>query len=256
MSGFFYNLGRRLAPHYLKAQWIGAALTGTEDERIEAEYRMGASLANAFARKVPPDPDGARALRLKDIGGRLAIRLRNRQRKFRIRCAQFPEVNALAFPGGFIYVSGSLVDLCEGNDDELAFAVAHEMGHVVQGHAAKRFLTDSVLRALATKTRHAVPRGGGQAVVALVAQLLEKNYSQGQEAEADRFAVHLAASAGFDPAAAGAFMRRLAGMSDAPSTLGKYFSSHPHFGARIRAIEETCRSVVRTVGTTSSRAER
>jgi beta-barrel assembly-enhancing protease len=247
MSSFFYNLGRRAAPHILKARWIGATLAGTEGERIEAESRMGASLAKAFMRDILLEPDGAPARRLQDIGTRLAVRLRDRQRTFRIACMQFPEVNALALPGGFIFVSRSLVDLCGDSDDELAFTVAHEMGHVVQGHAARRFLTDAILRALAGRTRLAVPRGGGQALIALLTQLLEKNYSQGQETEADRFAVHLTASAGFDPAAASAFLRRLATLSDAPSALGQYLSSHPSFAARVRCVDEARASVAKTV---------
>ncbi len=247
MSGFFYNLGRRLAPQVLKAQWIGAALTGTEDERIKAEFRMGASLAKAFARNVRLDPDPVPARRLRDIGTRLAARLRNRERSFRIACMQFPEVNALAFPGGFIYVSRSLIDLCGNSNDELAFTVAHEMGHVVRGHAARRFLTDSVLRTLAARTRTAAAGARGQALIALLTKLLQKNYSQGQETEADRFAVHLTASAGFDPAAASAFLRRLADVSHTPSALGQYFSSHPSLAVRVRCVDEARATVARTV---------
>jgi len=245
MSTIFYNLGRRFAPHLLKARWIGAALAGTEDERVEAESRMGASLANAFAREVLLEPDGAAAGRLGDVTGRLRARLRNRQRVFRVACMQFPEVNAVAFPGGFIYVSRSLVDLCEDCDDELAFTLAHEMGHVVQGHAARRFLTDSILRALATRMRSVTSQR--QALWTLVTGLLKKQYSQRQETEADRFAVHLMASAGFDAAAATAFLRRLSVVSDGPSVLGQYFSSHPSFAARIRCVEEARSLVARTV---------
>lgn len=244
-SSFFYNLGRRFAPHLLKARWIGAALTGTEDERIEAESRMGASLAHAFTRRIRLEPDGTASRRVTDISRRLSARLRNSKRAFRVSCMQFPEINALALPGGFVYVSRSLVDLCEDSDDGLAFTVAHEIGHVVQGHAAKRFLTESVLRALATRTRRAVPQG--QSILALLAELLKKQYSQAQETEADRFAVHLMASAGFDAAAATAFLRRLAATSDGPSTPGQYFSSHPGFAARIRCVEETRSLVARTV---------
>lgn len=43
-------------------------------------------------------------------------------------------MNALAVPGGFIYVFKGLVDLMP-DDDELAGVIGHEVGHVVKRHS-------------------------------------------------------------------------------------------------------------------------
>jgi predicted Zn-dependent protease len=48
-----------------------------------------------------------------------------------------PVINAMALPGGFIYVTrGMLAHL--NNEDQLATVIAHEIGHVAARHAARQ----------------------------------------------------------------------------------------------------------------------
>src|SRR4051794_13555039 len=39
-------------------------------------------------------------------------------------------VNALALPGGFLFVSNALADWCQRQPDELAFVIGHVMAHL------------------------------------------------------------------------------------------------------------------------------
>jgi len=52
---------------------------------------------------------------------------------------QSKEVNAFAMPDGSIRIYSGLMD--KMNDNELAFVIGHEIGHVAEGHSKKRFQT-------------------------------------------------------------------------------------------------------------------
>jgi predicted Zn-dependent protease len=240
MAGFFFNLGRTVGSHLRKANWFYRSLAGTEEEAAQAEVAVGRDLARAFAAQNELDRDPTIDALLADLSGRLATGLRKRLYPFHVRCLLTPEVNAFALPGGFIFLTRPLLELCQGERAELAFVVGHEMGHVVQRHAIDRIMASSALNAAAGRLTMA---GGviGQSMAALAATLLSKGYSQDQELEADRLGARLASMAGFDPEGAGRLLGRLAGATGDLAGLSQFFSSHPPFAVRIAAVNQAVR---------------
>jgi predicted Zn-dependent protease len=144
--------------------------------------------------------------------------------------------NAFALPGGFIFITRSLVELCERDRDELAFILGHEMAHVIRGHAIRRILSNSAVN-VATR---AIPiRGQLSAWLKKTGiQLLESAYSQEMEFQADKLGVRLADAAGYNPNASTKLLGRLSELSISENkfVIGNYFSSHPAFEARISNI--------------------
>jgi predicted Zn-dependent protease len=239
MPGFFYHLGRNVGTQLRKANWVLRSLTGTEAEAIQAEYAVGRDLARALLAQVEPDPDPAVAQLLEDVGSRLAGRVKDRQRRFHFRATRSPEVNAFALPGGFVFVTRPLLELCQGDPDEMAFILGHEMGHVVGRHAIDRLVAQSAIGVVAK-----LPRAGGLLglpLARLVTTLLQQGYSQDQELEADRLGVRLAQGAGFDAAAALRLLARLGGPSTDTRILGSYLSSHPPLEVRIQHLNRLLR---------------
>src|SRR5205807_2412279 len=110
------------------------------------------------------------------------------------------EINAFALPGGFVFITRSLLEFCQWNQDELAFILGHEMAHIIQGHVMDRLLANSMIRASLARL---TPVGGllGQPIAGLAATLLNQGYSRDNELEADRVGIQLAGHAGFDPTA-------------------------------------------------------
>src|SRR5207244_2206992 len=110
---------------------------------------------------------------------------------FHVHCLLAPVVNAFALPGGFIFLTRPLLELCQSDRAELAFVVGHEMAHIVQRHAIDRIMASSALNAAVGRFTMA---GGifGQSLAALAATLLSQGYSQDQELEADRIGARLA----------------------------------------------------------------
>jgi predicted Zn-dependent protease len=235
MAGFFFNLGRMVGGNLRKANWVYRSLAGTEAEAARAEAAVGRDLARAFVEQAELDRDPAVQALLADLSGRLAGALRRPLYPFTVRCVQAPDVNAFALPGGFVFFSRPLLQLCGADRDELAFVMGHEMGHVVLRHAIDRVLASSALNAAVGRLTMA---GGviGQSLAALAATLLSQGYSQDQELEADRLGARLAAAAGFDPAAPARLLGRLAGVGGDLAGLSQYFSSHPPFEVRIAHV--------------------
>jgi Zn-dependent protease with chaperone function len=231
-----YLAGRKAAPLFFKANWVMKSLAGTESERIEAEYQMGYLLAQVYEKKVPTLGNN----RLDQIAGKLVASLRNKERKHRFKLDRSGELNALAIPGGFVYLSEKLFDLCGEDVDAIAFVLAHEIAHGIHGDANKRFLTKTVINGLLRlRTRGITPP-----VQQLLAHLVQQGYSREQEFRADRFAVALTKAAGFDPRGGCRLFSTLgkhaAGPDDAASV---YFSSHPPLADRIARIEGRIREL-------------
>lgn len=236
MRGFLYNLGKRAAPAVIKTRWIYRSLTGTESEKIQAEYTMGCHLTYLHTRGANLERDPEILEWLKALSDRLALTLVNRERTFQVRCLDDNEPNAFALPGGFLFISKALLELCDFDNDETAFVLAHEMGHVLRSHAVNRILTSELMRLLSRGN----PLTGAlkPILTQLIHRLLTQGYSRQQEFEADRVAVQITRVAGFDPTASLRLFKRLQERNGEPGAVAGYFSSHPTFPLRIGRIRE------------------
>ena len=126
--------------------------------------------------------------------------------QLRVDVVRRPEPNALALPGGRIYVNQGLVDQAQ-TPDELAGVLAHEMGHV-----AARDGTRVVLQSAGLSFLFGTMLGdfvGGGAVVIAARTVLKSSYSRRVESAADGYSVALTQKAGGDPHALGVILGRI-----------------------------------------------
>ena len=236
MAGFFYNLGRSFRSSLHKGKWMLNAATGSEADTIRAEAEVGRDMARAILEKMPLDPDPHAADLLASVGARLASRVRNRQRRFFFRTLLTPERNAFALPGGHVFITRALLDLCAWDPDETAFILAHEMAHVLRGHAMERIMNAWML----TAARRALPLGGlaGAWIFQQASELVHRAYSRDQELDADMLGVQLAHSGGYDPHAAPRVLRRLQTSAVPDSPFDGYFATHPPFPERLANLNK------------------
>lgn len=238
----FYNLGKKLGPRVRRAKWAWGALTGTEADVIRLEQRVGLDLAQEARDQLQMDRDPGTREVLDEVGARLASRVANKLRSFHFDAFSGGEPNAFALPGGFIFASRSILDLCQGDTDQMAFILAHEMGHVISGHAIKRIMTHSAVSVVSCAT----PVQGvlGPWLRRVGVQFLVTAYSRDQELDADALAARLADAAGYDPRAGVTLFRNLAELKKTPDSLGlgEYFSTHPSFEVRINALQRSLKS--------------
>ena len=141
--------------------------------------------------------------------------------------------NAFALPSGIVVMTDGLVELSE-NDDELASVLAHEVGHVVERHALRSVLQNSV-----TVLLIAIITGDIASVSSLAAALptllVEAQYSRQFEAEADRYAFDYLKQ---QDIAAVHFINILSRLhKDEGPQRHNYFSSHPATSERIKIFK-------------------
>jgi beta-barrel assembly-enhancing protease len=222
-------LGGQSRKPYRQARWMWSSFAGTEDESIRAERDYGKECAGAFAMQFPVKAPQKDQTLIEDIGAGLVDAVNDPRRKFDFSVAVSTQANAYALPGGFIFITGSLLDLCGRDRDEIAFFLGHEIGHVVKGHAKDRMTADAFLNAISAR----IPKAGQ-----MLKQVASKGYSRSQELEADQEAVRITAAAGFDSKASISALKRLAKVAPDPSGLAEYLSSHPSISDRILALEK------------------
>ncbi len=240
-GGLFYNLGKKAGPSVRKAKWLWGSMTASDAEIIRLEHDVGLDLADEARGQLQLDTDPEISEVLHGIGSRLAKCVSNRRRSFHFEAFIAGDPNAFALPGGFVFVSRSIVDLCQGSRDELAYILGHEMGHIISGHAIERIVTNSAVSVASRTTAVRGLLGGWLRRVGV--QFLETAYSRDRELEADRLGVRLASGAGYDAEASIRLLGRLAELkaSAGQDGLGEYFSTHPTFELRTRSITEFLR---------------
>ena len=237
MAGFFYNLGKKAGPKIRKGKWVWQSLTGTEEEIVAAEHKVGCDLSAEIRLQMDVSIDADKLKLVEEIGSKLSRWVSSKHRKFKFEVIVQGKANAFALPGGFIFITESLLDLCGEDGDAAAFVLAHEMAHVIRGHAIDRLITSSAIN-VASRT----PATAGAVGVWLKrvgVNFLESAYSQDAETEADTLGARLTAAAGYDVSGAVRLFEKLSKLDDQKklSILSEYFSTHPQLAVRIRNIK-------------------
>jgi predicted Zn-dependent protease len=141
------------------------------------------------------------------------------------------DANAIALPGGHIYVYQGLIEKAE-TADELAGVIAHEIGHLAHRDGVR-----SILQAAGLSLLFGMLLGdfvGGGAVVIAATAVLKTRYSREVEGAADAYGVALMTRIGGDARALGALLLRIAGTTH-PGP--KILLDHPETRERVAAIE-------------------
>jgi predicted Zn-dependent protease len=121
--------------------------------------------------------------------------------------------------------------------------ISHEVAHALARHAGERLSQSMLAQAGGLGLGVALGGGGGVANQAIMqgyglgAQLgLLLPYSRTQEYEADRVGLILMAKAGYDPAQALEFWKRMMA-GDKGAKMPQFMSSHPNDANRLRELE-------------------
>ena len=151
------------------------------------------------------------------------------------------EANAFAMPGGKVGVYSGLIELADGDADEIAVVIGHEIAHVSFRHSNKR-MTQAMGIALGGVILNAALRDkdstdrrlatGAYAAGTTLGMTLP--YSRENEREADHRGLFYSAMAGYDPRAAIRFWSK---MKKSGKRLPEIFSTHPNPGKRIEFLE-------------------
>ena len=199
---------------------------------LEDEIKMGRETAQSLEAKYGLSQDYYLNERVDRIGQRLAAVCGRNEITYSFKVLNSNEVNALACPGGFIYVFKGLMDYMP-SDTELAGVLGHEVGHVAKKHTVhsieKQLWTSLILLA--------ATRGQGLGLVQAAQQALFAGYSRTDERGADKEGVNNTIKAGFNPYAMLITVQKLDDLSKqgGGSNYG-LFSSHPEPEERVKRV--------------------
>ncbi|NIG18560.1 MULTISPECIES: M48 family metallopeptidase [Pantoea] len=147
------------------------------------------------------------------------------------------DVNAWAMANGCIRVYSGLMDMM--TDNEVEGVLGHEMGHVALGHTRKAM---QVAYATTAARTAAASVGGviGQLSQSQLGDLSEKlvnaQFSQTQESQADDYSYDLLKKRGINPLGLATSFEKLAKMQQGQTS--SMFDSHPDSAARAQHIRD------------------
>jgi beta-barrel assembly-enhancing protease len=148
-------------------------------------------------------------------------------------------INAFALPGGQVFITRGLLDKLD-DEAELAGVLGHEIGHVVERHAAQQMAKGRLGQLLALAV--GVGASGGddrgrnaQMVAAMVNQMTQLRFSRGDESQADLFGLRYMAQAGYDPSAMLDVMKVLKQASQG-NRQPEFLATHPLPETRLEEI--------------------
>lgn len=198
----------------------------------QQEIEMGRETAMQLEAQYGVVQDEELQARVNRIGQKLVSVCGRQDIEYSFKVLNSNEVNALACPGGFIYVFKGLTDYMP-TDAELAGVLGHEIGHVVEKHTVhqieKQMLTTLVLLA--------VTRGEALGLVQMAQQALFAGYSRTDERGADKEGFYNTVKAGYNPYSMIITLNKLDDLAAQQGNPGYgLFSSHPEPEERVKRV--------------------
>jgi predicted Zn-dependent protease len=224
-----------LATVLLGITLVGLGLLAAAWLAVELAVRF---LPPSLEERVFTGAAGTRSPQLETLLARLARHWPEHGYTLRAGIVPLDSPNAFALPGGQVLVTNALLEQA-GSENELAFVLAHELGHVAGRHPL-RALGRGLLVSLALT---AIGGAEGASVAGPAAALGERSFSREQERAADRFGLALVAAEYGHVAGATDFLRRLpdAGDAGSASRAVSWLATHPRSADRVAELEALAR---------------
>jgi len=168
------------------------------------------------------------------MGKKLIPFTTRRDISYSFKVLEVDEPNAMAVMGGFVYINRGLLKMINGNPDELAFVLGHEMAHVSEKHMVKN-LEKNLSGGLILQLVFGKSPELTQQLIAVAWNLTQLGYSREEEFQADNRGVDYMIKAGFNPRGAVSLMEK---MKKAGGGEGiEFLMSHPIMDKRIERIK-------------------
>lgn len=232
----FPNLGG-LFDKAQSAKKIGEGLrTITEAEEI----KLGGDLAGMILGAAPLLKDDAKQRYVNMLGRWLASHSTRPDLPWKFGIIDSTDYNAFSMPGGYVLITRGLFDQMR-NESELAGVLAHEIAHVERKdhlNALQRSMRDQALGEM--RQYFNGPSGvASQFTTALLAagkDLYTHGLNKGDEFDADRNGVVIAARSGFSPFGLVGVLQTLSGQADT-SHRALHDRTHPLPAERIDRLD-------------------
>lgn len=211
-----------------------AAREPDEKEEIAIGHDVAARLVGA----APLVSDARTQQYVNRVGRWLALQSERPDLPWRFGVLEAPQVNAFAVPGGTIFITRGLLAKTT-SEAELAGVLSHEIVHVVKKHHLKAIQKGALASLSADAAGSALTNVNSEArgkLIAFGTEMYSRGLDKGDELEADRLGVVIAARGGYDSYGLPAVLQTLQAMNAQDSALALMFKTHPAPAERLDAL--------------------
>ncbi len=239
-------LGAGLAPAGNSPAATAGNLIGLLSQSLEQidepkEIEIGRQLAAVLLGSKPLHPDLALQRYVNQLGRWISLQSTRPQLPWTFGVLDDPGFNAFAAPGGYVFVTKGLVDRV-ADEAELAGILAHEINHVTGKHhlqaMAKSARAGLLTQVIGSQVKGELASAVSAQFLSLGRDLYSRGLDQGDEFEADRHGVVLAAHAGFDPYGLVAVLQQLRTATPDNPLFALSLSTHPPAQQRLDLLEQ------------------
>jgi predicted Zn-dependent protease len=211
----------------------------SQEDDVKAEIVFGRVLAARILGKYSYYENDRLNEYINKVGKGLAQFANRPEIEFRFAVVDTNIVNAFAAPGGYIFVTKGALAKME-NEAELAAVLSHEIAHVTERHIVKELNIKGTDASPVSGFAQVLGGGSGTAkvvfsqIVDQAAEILfEKGLKKQDEFDADRVAVIITSTAGYDTLAMSRYLRKISG---AEKDVKAMAGTHPSFEERIKNV--------------------
>ena len=204
------------------------------------ERHLGNIYASALSKEQPSPADRA----LQALTDQLVQAANLQTGAYTVHLILSSQANALALPGGHIVVLSGLIEELE-SENELAFILAHELGHFAHRDHLRGLGRGLVLTVISTFLFGVENNLTNFLMQSLLT--IEMQFSQNQETQADMFGLEVVNTYYHHVGGATDFFDKLA-QEDTRSRLTYFFATHPYPRDRIAALHTYIREQGYTIG--------
>jgi predicted Zn-dependent protease len=212
----------------------------TRDIGQDEEIAIGKDLAATLLGAAPLVNDPRLQKYVNNVGRWIASQSERPDLPWQFGVLDAPQLNAFAVPGGTVFITRGLLERMR-SEAELAGVLGHEIVHVVKKHHLKA-IQKGAQTALAAEAVLMATQNRNSAVndklISFGKEMYGRGLDKGDEFEADRLGVVLAARAGYDAYGLPSVLQTLQAMNAEDSGLALMFKTHPAPGERLDALSE------------------
>ncbi len=218
--------------------------TATHEEEIyfystEKEIKIGQSLSRQIEREFKPVDDPLIQQRINNIGQRIARVNERKDLRYYFKVLDAKDTNAVALPGGYVYIFNGLWKKIEKDDAKIAAVLAHEIAHIAARHSIKRIqasLGVNVLSVLIAVTPSSDPYSKSKAMAGIGELMLA--YSREDELQADFLATKYMRKSGYDLSAVLDVLQILQDEQRKRPIRSTIVQTHPYISERRKLVKE------------------
>src|SRR6266850_1671594 len=210
----------------------------TREPTQEEEIALGRDVAARLVGAAPLVADARAQRYVNHVGRWLASQTERADLPWKFGVLEAPQINAFAVPGGTVFITRGLLEKM-GSEAELAGVLGHEIAHVLRKHHLKAIQKGALASLSGDVAGAALTNVNSEArhkLVAFGTEMYSRGLDKGDELEADRLGVVIAARAGYDAYGLPSVLQTLQGMNAADSAVALMFKTHPAPGERLDAL--------------------